>query len=70
MKKLRRVGDITLDLEPLLEELAVGHDLQHGEILALIHAHLMIHHPASREEYDAGGHPIFFYGPERKNPCS
>lgn len=66
MAKLRKVGDITLDLEPLLSELAVDHEMQHGEILALIHVHLTIHHPKAREEYTAGGNPEFYYGPARK----
>lgn len=62
MAKLRKLGDITLDLEPLLSEMAVDHEMQIGEIMAVIHAHLIIHHPGAREEYDAGGHPIYYYG--------
>lgn len=66
MAKLRKVGDITLDLELLLSELAVDHELQHGEILALVHVYLTIHHPDAKEQYDAGGSPIFYYGPASK----
>lgn len=37
MSKLRPLGNITSDLEKLLEELVDEHDLQTGEILALIY---------------------------------
>lgn len=63
MAKLRRLGDITSDLEPLLFELAVDHDMQHGEILAQIYNWLIVHVPSQREEYVSGGSPIF-YGPK------
>lgn len=61
-QKIRRVGDITLDMEKLLMELCFEHDLQHGEILALIAAWLQIHAPSQRENYTSGGHPVYFYG--------
>ena len=67
MAKLRKLGDITLDFEPLLSEMAVDHEMQVGEIMAVIHAHLIIHHPEAREEYDRGGHPEYYYGPVRKD---
>lgn len=66
-KKLRKVGDITLDLEVLLEELSFDHDLQHGEVLALIHSWLNIHAPDQKEKYLDGKNPIFYYGPDCKN---
>jgi hypothetical protein len=62
---VRKLGDITLDMEKLLLELTEEHDLQHGEILNLIRGYLEIHCPLSREEYIAGGHPEFYYGPPR-----
>lgn len=61
-KDLRPVGDITQDLEPLLFELTQDHELQHGEVLALIFSWLQIHAPASREQYTEGGSPTYFYG--------
>ena len=64
-QRIRPLGDITADIEPLIEEMCVAHDLQHGEVMALIHIHLTIHHPASREEYTSGGHPEFYYGVKR-----
>jgi hypothetical protein len=66
-KKIRPAGDITLELEILLEELSFDHDLQHGEVLALVYCWLMIHAPDQREKYLDGKNPIFYYGPDRKN---
>lgn len=64
-KKLRKLGDIMLDLEPLIEEMAIGHDLQWFEILNLIHGYLQSHYPEQQEEYLDGTHPIFYYGPQK-----
>lgn len=66
MKNLRRLGDVTLELEQVLEEMTFDHDLQWGEVLHLVYAWLSIHAPASREEYLDGSHPTFFYGYEEK----
>lgn len=60
-KKLRPLGHIQLDLEPLILEMA-DHDLQWGDYLGLLHIYLKIHLPDSQEEYDDDTHPIFFYG--------
>lgn len=62
--KLRKAGQITEDLELLLLEL-VDHDLQHGEILNLIRGYLEIHAPESKEVYEDGSSPEFYYGPHR-----
>ena len=62
MDKIRPLGDITLDLEPLLNEMIEDHDLQWGEVLHLIHGYLVIHHPDAQEEYTKGGNPKFYYG--------
>lgn len=61
-KKLRKVGDIMLDLEPLLFELHEDHDMQHGEVLYLINGWQKIHVPEQIETYEDGSHPVF-YGP-------
>lgn len=61
-KKLRRLGDITQDMENLLTELTQDHDLQHGEILALVRCWLTVHAPQSQETYMDGTHPEYFYG--------
>jgi hypothetical protein len=63
-KRVRPLGRVTADLEPLLLEM-VDHDLQHGEILNLIRGYLEIHCPGAREEYTDGGSPEFYYGPRR-----
>lgn len=66
MKKIRPLGQITDDLEPLLLELAINHEMQWNEILAIIHSYLMVHCPANQEEYSDGSHPEFYYGEKRK----
>lgn len=69
-KRLRPMGNITLDLEVLLQEMtdADGHDLQHGEVLALIFSWMQIHAPHARETYtEDGSHPVYFYGYKEKN---
>lgn len=63
-KKIRKLGEITLALEPLLLEMTSDHDLQHGEILNIIRGYLEIHCPDSKEQYTDGTQPIFFYGHE------
>lgn len=62
---MRRVGDITLDMEQLLEELIDDHDLQMGEVLALVKAWLEIHRPDCIETYLDNTHPVYYYGPKR-----
>lgn len=59
-KKLRRVGDIMLDMEKFLMELHIDHDMQHGEVLALINGWQKIHVPNHIETYDEGGHPVLY----------
>lgn len=58
----RKLGAVLLDLEAILDEMIDNHDLQFGDILGLVHAHLMVHRPDAQEEYTDGGHPVFFYG--------
>jgi len=60
--KIRPLGDITDDLEPLIEEMVYRHDMQWGEVLGIVHSYLMIHCPEAREEYIKGGHPKYYYG--------
>ena len=65
-KKLRRGGDIMLDMEKLLFELHTDHDMQHGEVLYLINGWQKIHVPGQIETYlKDGTHPIL-YGPKNK----
>lgn len=59
--KIRKLGDVLLDMEPLLEEL-IEHELQWGDILFLIYGWLQIHNPQAQEEYLDGSRPEFKYG--------
>jgi len=61
---MRPLGDIMHDLEALATEMVDDHDLQWGDILNLIYGYLVVHRPDAQEEYEEGGHPVFFYGPE------
>lgn len=61
-KKLRPLGEILLDLEPLLFEL-VDHDLQRGDILSLVEVWITTHAPSTIEVYNEdNSSPIFYYG--------
>lgn len=68
-KKLRPLGHTLLDLEKLLLEMTVDHDLQWGDVLNLVRGYLEVHVPGAKEQYTSGGSPIFYYGPksETKN---
>lgn len=58
---LRRVGDIMLDMEKLLFELHIDHDMQHGEVLYLINGWQKIHVPSQIETYTSDGtHPVLY----------
>lgn len=61
---MRKLGDITGDMETLLLEMTEEHELQHGEVLALISSWLTIHVPHAKEVYEEDGtSPIMYYGP-------
>lgn len=64
-KKLRPLGDITQDMEPLLQEMLFDHQMQWGEVLNLIRGYMEIHAPAQQENYLSGGNPMFYYGPPK-----
>lgn len=63
LKTCRKMGDILLDLEPILFELTEEHEMQLGELLALIKCWTEIHSPGSIEEYQDDTHPVYYYGP-------
>lgn len=65
---MRRLGDITGDMEPLILEMVDEHDMQWGEVLSLVHGYLQVHCPGAREEYTDGGFPIFQYNAEGRRP--
>ena len=64
-KKIRPLGHITTDLENVLEEAIDNHDLQCGEVMALVYNWIRVHRPSAVEEYLDGSQPVFFYGPSR-----
>lgn len=66
MKKLRPFGDVTHDLEDVIEEMIEKHQLQTGEILNIVRGYIEVHYPDAQEEYLDGTHPIFFYGMKSK----
>lgn len=68
MAKMRKLGAVLLDMEPLLDELAEQHDLQLGDILALVRHQLEMHNPDCIEEFLDGTKPIFFYGHQENKP--
>ncbi len=71
MAKLRPLGEVTQDLEKILQEMTDedgnGHDLQWGEVLAIIHSWLTIHAAHQQEVYTEGDDstPEYYYGPKR-----
>lgn len=58
----RKLGDILLDLEDILDEMYLDHDMQVGDVMALVYANSVIHYPDSIEEYNDGTNPTFKYG--------
>lgn len=60
--KIRPLGDILLEIEPLLLEAVDGHNLQHGDMYGLLRQYLEIHLPNHKEEFDDDTRPVFYYG--------
>jgi len=65
--KVRPLGHTLLDLEKLLLEMTVDHDLQWGDVLNLVRGYLEVHVPGAQEKYNAGGSPVFYYGPPKSD---
>lgn len=61
-KSIRPLGDILLEMEPLIQEAMDSHDLQWGDMLSLIYGYLMVHYPYAEEEYEDDTRPVFWYG--------
>ncbi len=60
-KKLRPLGQIFLDMEPYIQEMMDGHDLQHGDFIGLMNDYLLRHYPYRIEEYLNGTVPQLHY---------
>lgn len=61
-KKLRPLGEITTDLEPLWFELVREHRLQNHEIIGLFLQWRQTHNLESQEVYVDGTTPVLYYG--------
>lgn len=59
---LRPAGEVLLEMEPLLFELVQDHEIQKGELLALISRWVDIHYPSAIEVYEDDSVPVEFYG--------
>ena len=60
---MRPLGEVTGDLEDLLYEMCLDHDLQRGEVLALVKNWIDVHCPEAIEEYDEdNSNPVYLYG--------
>lgn len=57
-------GDILLEHEQVLLKM-VKQGLQWGDILNITRGYLEVHCPGAQEKYTTGGHPEFYYGPQR-----
>lgn len=63
---MRKLGNILLDLEVILDEMVDDHELQTGDILNLVYGHLQIHRPDAMEVYtDDNSNPALYYGPKK-----
>lgn len=62
MAKLSKMGDIMHELEAVIDKMSKGHDLQKGEVMALVSRYIDTHYPDSIEEYHDGTAPFEFYG--------
>lgn len=66
-KTLRPLGHTLLDLEKILMEMCIDHDLQWGDVLNIVRGYMEVHLPGAQEQYTKGGNPVFYYGPKREN---
>jgi hypothetical protein len=60
--KLRPLGQITTQMEPLLQELVIQHQLQKHEIIGLVSSYLQAHLPGCNEEYEDGTSSVVYVG--------
>jgi hypothetical protein len=66
-KKLRPLGEITSDMEPLIQEMVYEHSLQVHEIIGILVMYLRSHCPESIEEYEDGMSPqIDYFHPHKR----
>ena len=61
-KRIRPLGEITGDLEEVISEMIDKHELQKGEVLALVASYIDIHYPDAIEQYEDNTLPVYVYG--------
>lgn len=61
---MRKLGDIISDLEELTTEMVEDHDMQRGDILAIVKSYIDVHLPGAIEVYEEdNSSPLYFYAP-------
>ncbi len=63
-RSIRPLGTILLDLEVLIDELMDDQELQWGDLISLVHSHLVVHRQDAKEVYLDNTNPILYYGPK------
>lgn len=62
MSRLRPLGQVTEDLEKLLHEMYIDHELQEHEVLGIIHFSTRLHFPGAVERFEEdGSNPSILY---------
>jgi hypothetical protein len=65
--KTRRLGDILLDIEDLIQEAVDSHSLRLEEVLNLLHTYLQDHYPNFKKVNSTENQNMaVFYGPKEK----
>lgn len=65
-KPLRPLGHILLDLEELLQEMYIEHELQLGDVLGMVYTNTTVHFPSAIEKYNDGSQsPVLNYAPAK-----
>ncbi len=60
--RIEPMGDLTSDMEEVLHKMVTQHDMQTGEILALVERYMDIHWPSCAEPFNDGTLPVRYYG--------
>lgn len=62
-RKLQPMGELQFELEAVLEKMTdpKGHDLQWGEVKALVNSWLEVHAGHAQEKYEDGTVPVNIY---------
>lgn len=55
-----KLGELLLEIEPLLEQMIDDHDLQKSDVLSLISGWIDVHRPSCIEKYLDGSSPVLY----------